>query len=71
MNQKSLIGAALVVGGIAALYFGYQTQQSLSSQFSEVWDGTPSNKALGLLIGGGIATVVGLGMLGLGFKKPK
>lgn len=69
MNQKTLIGLALLVGGVAALYFGYEAQQSASSQITEFLDGTPSNKALGLLIGGGVATLAGLGMLGLGFKK--
>ncbi|MGE0707606.1 MAG: DUF3185 family protein [Planctomycetota bacterium] len=71
MNTKTLLGAALLIGGIVALYFGREAQRSVGSQLTQFFEGTPSDKAVVLLVGGGIAVVAGLGTLGLGLKKSK
>lgn len=54
------ISIALIVGGIVLLYFGGQAFNSVSSDVSRVFTGSPTNKAIILLVGGVIATIAGL-----------
>ncbi|HEX3638919.1 MAG TPA: DUF3185 family protein [Paraburkholderia sp.] len=64
------ISIALVVGGIVLLYFGGQAFNSVSSEVSRVFTGSPTNKAIMLLVGGVIATIAGLtGMAVSGRKR--
>lgn len=55
-----LLGLVLLVVGALLLYWGYQTHESLQSQVTEVVTGTPSDKAMWLLIGGAACVVAGL-----------
>ena len=59
MNNK-IIGLVLLLVGVVLLYFGYQAYQSVGSEISQALSGTPTDKAMVLLIGGGVTTVVGL-----------
>lgn len=54
------ISTALIVGGIVLLYFGGQAFNSVSSEVSRVFSGSPTNKAIMLIVGGVIATIAGL-----------
>ncbi|MFL9903423.1 DUF3185 family protein [Paraburkholderia fungorum] len=64
------ISIALIVGGIVLLYFGGQAFNSVSSEVSRVFTGSPTNKAIMLLVGGVIATIAGLtGMAVSGRKR--
>lgn len=63
MNQKSMIGAALLVVGLVLLYFGYNASQSLSGEVSEALTGRFSDRTMLYLIGGAAAAVVGAAML--------
>lgn len=63
MNQKSMIGAALLVVGLVLLYFGYNASQSLSGEVSEALTGRFSDQTMLYLIGGAAAVVVGAAML--------
>ncbi|HEX7909135.1 MAG TPA: DUF3185 family protein [Paraburkholderia sp.] len=42
------------------LYFGGQAFNSVSSEVSRVFTGSPTNKAIMLIVGGVIATIAGL-----------
>ena len=64
------ISLALIVGGIVLLYFGGQAFNSVSSEVSRVFTGSPTNKAIMLIVGGVIATIAGLtGMAVSGRKR--
>ncbi|RDK04298.1 DUF3185 family protein [Paraburkholderia lacunae] len=64
------ISIALIVGGIVLLYFGGQAFNSVSSDVSRVLTGSPTNKAIMLIVSGVIATVAGLtGVAVSGRKK--
>lgn len=60
MIMKKAISAALLVGGLLLLYFGYQESQSLASEVDEIFSGSPSGEAKWMMIGGAAAAVLGL-----------
>lgn len=59
MNAK-ITGIILLVVGIVLLGWGYNVSQSISSQFSEAFSGSPSDKAMYLFIAGGICAALGV-----------
>jgi hypothetical protein len=58
MNKAIFI--ALLVGGIILIVFGINARDSLSSDISRVFTGSPTNKAIFMLVGGVVATLIGL-----------
>jgi uncharacterized membrane protein YidH (DUF202 family) len=66
MNQ--IISLALLVGGVALIIFGIQATNSFSSDFSRFFTGSPTDKAIWMLIGGIVAALVGLATL---WRSPK
>ncbi len=58
--MKKAIYAALLVGGLLLLYFGYQESQSFASEVEELFTGSPSDEAMWMMIGGAVAAVIGL-----------
>ena len=66
MNR--LASLVLVILGVVLLAWSWDAYRSVSSDVSRVLTGAPTNRALLLLIGGGLATVSGLGGLARGPK---
>jgi len=58
MNKTVSIG--ILVGGIVLMIFGINATNSFSSDVSRFFTGSPTDKAIWLLIGGIIVTVIGL-----------
>jgi uncharacterized membrane protein YidH (DUF202 family) len=63
------ISIALIVGGIVLLYFGGQAFNSVSSDVSRVFTGSPTNKAIMLVVGGVVATIAGLTGMALSGRR--
>jgi len=61
MNRIASI--ALLVLGVVLLAMGWDAYRSLSSDVSRVFTGAPTNRAVWLLVGGGLAAAAGLGGL--------
>ena len=62
--MNKIISLALLVGGVALIIIGINATNSFSSDVSRFFTGSPTNKAIWMLIGGIVATVIGLmGML--------
>jgi uncharacterized membrane protein YidH (DUF202 family) len=57
---NKVIGLVLIIVGIGLLYWGYNESQSISSQVSEAFSGTPQDKVMYKYIGGAVALVVGM-----------
>jgi hypothetical protein len=57
MNKVSSL--LLFVGGVIALVFGVSASESIGSDFSRLFTGAPTDKAIWLLIGGAVATALG------------
>jgi hypothetical protein len=58
MNKA--IPLALLVGGVVLMIFGFNATQSFSSDVSRFFTGSPTDKAVWMLIGGITASIVGL-----------
>jgi len=61
--MNKLVSIALLVGGVMLVIFGINATDSFSSDVSRFFTGSPSDKAIWMLIGGTVATVVGLTLL--------
>ena len=58
--MNNLISLAILAGGIVLVIYGVSASNSLSSDFSRFFTGSPTDKTMWLLIGGVVAIVVGL-----------
>ncbi|GGC59032.1 DUF3185 family protein [Marinobacter halophilus] len=59
MGSSKLVGIVLLVVGIALLYFGYQSTQSVGNQLTETVTGRFTDETMWYLIGGAAATAAG------------
>jgi uncharacterized membrane protein len=66
MNQKSMIGIALLVVGVILLYFGYNASESPTGEITEALTGRFDDETMFYFIGGAVAVVIGGVML---FRK--
>ena len=69
MKTNNIAGLGLVALGIVLLIFGLNESHSLSSDFSRIFTGNPSDKSVWMLGGGIVAIVVGLGMAFMGRRS--
>ena len=69
MNR--IISIALLVGGVVLMIFGIQATNSFSSDVSRFFTGSPTDKAIWMLIGGVVASVAGLAGLTLTLRGSK
>lgn len=67
MNKA--IGLALLVIGIVLIVYGVNSSNSVSSNVSQTFTGTPTNRTLWLLVGGIAAAIVGVVLTFRGFGK--
>lgn len=58
--MNKLVSLALLIGGIILLVLGLQASDSIGSDFSRVFTGAPTDKAIWLVVGGAVAAIVGL-----------
>lgn len=58
MNKA--ISLALLVGGLVLLIFGFNASESFGSDVSRFFTGSPTDKAVWMLVGGVVLIVTGL-----------
>ena len=58
MNR--IVSIALLAGGVVLMIVGINATNSFGSDVSRFFTGSPTDKAVWMLIGGTVATVVGL-----------
>jgi len=51
---------ALLIGGVVLMIFGITATNSFGSDVSRFFTGSPTDKAIWMLIGGTVAAVIGL-----------
>lgn len=63
------VSVALLAGGILLLIFGVIAYDSASSDISRFFTGSATDKSIWMLLGGVVATILGLGGLMRGSKS--
>ena len=58
--MNKIIFIALLVGGVVLMILGVQATNSFGSDVSRFFTGSPTDKAIWMLIGGIIAAIIGL-----------
>lgn len=58
--MNKIVSVALLVGGIVLIVIGINATNSFSSDVSRFFTGSPTDKAVWMLIGGVAAGVIGL-----------
>ena len=58
--MNKVVSLAILAGGILLIIFGVSATKSFSSDISRFFTGSPTDKAIWMLIGGAVATVIGL-----------
>ena len=66
--MNKIVSLALLVGGIVLIVSGFNATNSFTSDVSRFFTGSPTNKAVWMLIGGIVAALVGLTML---WRRPR
>ena len=61
-----IFALALLVGGVVLIVTGVNATNSFSSDVSRFFNGTPTDKAVWMLIGGAVAATAGMAMM---FRK--
>lgn len=59
--MNKMISLVLLVGGVVLIVMGVSAMNSFSSDVSKFFTGSPTDKAVWMLIGGIVAVSVGLG----------
>lgn len=67
--MNKMISSAFLVGGIVLIVLGISALDSFSSDVSRFFSGAPTDKAIWMLIGGVLATFVGLGGVTFGSRS--
>jgi len=58
--MNKIISIVLLVGGVVLMIYGFNATNSFSSDVSRFFTGSPTDKAIWMLIGGIVAAVIGL-----------
>ena len=64
--MNTAVGIALLAAGLLLLIFGFNESQSVTSDVSRVFTGSPTDRSMWMLIGGAVAAVLGIAMLFVG-----
>lgn len=67
MNR--ILSLGLLVGGIVLIVYGINASESVGSDVSRFFNGSPTDRTLWLLIGGIVTAIVGAGGLLRGSKS--
>jgi hypothetical protein len=67
--MNKILSLALLVGGVVLMIIGINATNSFSSDVSRFFTGSPTDKAIWMLIGGIVAAIAGLGMMLRGSKQ--
>jgi len=63
------ISLAILAGGILLVIFGVSASNSVSSDISRIFTDAPTDKAIWMLVGGVVVTILGLAGLLRGSKS--
>ncbi len=67
--MNKILSLVLLVAGIVLIIFGVNASNSIGSDFSRLFTGSPTDKSIWLLIGGVVVALAGAGGLMRGTKS--
>lgn len=67
--MNKILSLAILIGGIVLVVYGISATESIGSDFSRFFTGSPTDKSIWLLVGGIAAVIVGGGGLAYGGKS--
>ena len=67
--MNKILALALLAGGVVLIIYGVNASNSIGSDFSRLFTGSPTDKSIWLLIGGIVAAAIGAGGLMRGSKS--
>ncbi len=67
--MNKIASLALLIGGVVLIVSGINATNSFNSDVSRFFTGSPTDKAVWMLIGGSIAAIVGLGLTVRNWKQ--
>ena len=67
--MNKVVSLVIFAAGIVLVVFGVAATKSFSSDISRFFTGSPTDKAIWMMIGGIVAIIIGLA--GLSYGKPK
>ncbi len=59
--MNKIVSLALLIGGIVLIIYGVNASNSIGSDFSRLFTGSPTDKSIWLLIGGVVLALVSAG----------
>jgi len=62
-NMNKVLGLMLLVAGIVLAVIGVNESDSVASEVSEFFSGSPTDRSIWMMIGGFVMCAAGLGML--------
>lgn len=68
--MRGVISLILIVAGIGLLIWGIRSSESITSQFSELFTGAPSDKSIWLFLLGALLLIAGLARAVFGRESP-
>ena len=69
--MRNPIGLIVLIIGIVLLVYGFTATDSISSGFSKLFTGAPSDKAVWLIVAGAVVAIAGTAMLTRGDSRPR
>lgn len=69
--MNKIVSLALLAGGVVLMIIGINAMNSFSSDVSRFFTGSPTDKAVWMLIGGVAAAIVGLAGLTMTLRSSK
>ena len=61
--MNKILSLALLIGGIILIAYGINASESIGSDISRFFNGSPTDRTIWLLIGGIVTAVIGAGGL--------
>jgi hypothetical protein len=58
-----------MAAGLLLVIFGFNESQSLTSDVSRAFTGSPTDRSMWMLIGGAVAAILGIAMIFVGRKR--
>lgn len=61
--MRKILGIALLAAGVILLVLGWNASESAASEITEVFEGTPTDRSIWMIVGGIVLAIVGAGTL--------